>query len=164
MMLICAGQVRIFMNDEQGNEITFRTLARGKSLANFRCWIARPRSASAAALTPLDVLVLQRDDFLRLLQERPLVGIELMRSLAERIRYATSYLERLYDALELLSNNEYDEAIREMALSTDEDEMQELITTFVAMVHRIQARQTPETKINPCGEGLVCAVKVALRR
>jgi hypothetical protein len=79
-----------------------------------------------------------------------------MRGFAERIRYATTYLERLYDALELLSNSEYDQAIREMALTSDEDEMQELITTFLTMVHRVQARATklpPEgeaqTKINP---------------
>jgi CRP-like cAMP-binding protein len=140
MMLISAGQVRIFMHDEQGNEITFRTIGVGQILGEFSLLDRKTRSASAAALTTLDVLVLQRDDFLRLLNERPLVGIELMRSFAERIRYATSYLERLYDALELLSNSEYDQAIREMALSADEDEMQELITTFLKVVHRLQAR------------------------
>ena len=89
---------------------------------------------------------MQRADFLRLLHERPLVGIELMRGFAERIRYATSYLERLYDALELLSNSEYDQAIREMALSSDEDEMRELITTFLTLVHRVQAHEIKPRK------------------
>ena len=141
MMLITAGQVRIFMNDDQGNEITFRTLGMGQILGEFSLLDRKNRSASAATVTPLEVLILQREDFLRLLQERPLVGIELMRGFAERIRYATSYLERLYDALELLSNSEYDQAIREMVLSSDEDEMRELITTFLALAHRVQARE-----------------------
>jgi len=146
MMLIAAGQVRIFMNDDQGNEITFRMLGAGQILGEFSLLDRKTRSASAATVSPIDVLILQRADFLRLLQERPLVGIELMRGFAERIRYATSYLERLYDALELLSNSEYDQAIREMALSSDEDEMQELITTFLTMVHRVQARETQSLK------------------
>ena len=141
MMLITAGQVRIFMNDDQGNEITFRTLGAGQILGEFSLLDRKNRSASAATIEPLDVLILQRADFLRLLRERPLVGIELMRGFAERIRYATSYLERLYDALELLSNSEYDQAVREMALSSDEDEMRELITTFLTLAHRIQARE-----------------------
>lgn len=139
-MLLTAGQVRIFMNDDQGNEITFRTLGAGQILGEFSLLDRKTRSASAATTMPLEVLILQRADFLRLLQERPLVGIELMRGFAERIRYATLYLERLYDALELLSNSEYEQAIREMALSADEDEMRELITTFLTMVHHVQAR------------------------
>jgi CRP-like cAMP-binding protein len=150
MMLIMAGQVRIFMNDDQGNEITFRTLGAGQILGEFSLLDRKNRSASAATTAPLDMLILQRADFLRLLHERPLVGIELMRSFAERIRYATSYLERLYDALELLSNSEYDEAIREMALSSDEDEMRELITTFLTLAHRVQEHSI--NKLPPASE------------
>jgi CRP-like cAMP-binding protein len=146
MLLICSGQVRIFMRDDQGNEITFRTLGAGHSVGEFSLLDRKPRSASAVALTPLDVLILQREDFLRLLRERPMVGMELIRSIAERIRYTTSYLERLYEALELLANSEYDEAIREMALSSDEDEIQTLITTFVEMVRRVQERANSKNK------------------
>ena len=139
MMLIMSGEVRIILNDEQDHPITLRTLGEGQVVGEFSLLDHKSRTASASALTPLDVLVLQRADFIRLLHERPLVGVELMRSLAERIRYATSYLERLYDATELLTRSEYDEAIREMALSSDEDEMRELITTFLRLVHRMQA-------------------------
>ncbi|MEP7292092.1 MAG: cyclic nucleotide-binding domain-containing protein [Chloroflexota bacterium] len=140
MYLIVSGQVRVFLHDDQGNEITLRTLGAGQILGEYSTLDRKPRSASASALTPLDALVLQRADFLNLLRERPLVGIELMRSIAERVRYATSYLERLYDAVELLSNNAYDQAILEMALSSDEDEMRDLIAAFLAMVHSVRAR------------------------
>ncbi len=141
MMLIVAGQVRIFLNDEQGNEITFRTIGAGQILGEYSMLDGQPRSASASAITTLDTLILLREDFLHLLRERPLVGVELMHSLAERVRYATSYLERLHEALELLSNSEYEQAIREMALAADADEMRELITTFVTLVHQMQTRQ-----------------------
>jgi CRP-like cAMP-binding protein len=151
MMLICSGKIRIFMRDDQGNQITFRTLEAGQIVGEFSLIDRKPRSASAAALTPVEVLVLRHNDFSRLLRDRPLVGLELMRNLAERIRYTTLYLERLYDAVELLSNNEYDEALREMMLTADEDEAQPLITAFLAMVHSLQQRQT---KRKPSLDGL----------
>jgi CRP-like cAMP-binding protein len=135
-----AGEARVYLHDESGHEITLRTLRGGHILGEFSTLDRKPHAASVAALTDLDVLELNRRDFLNLLRERPLVGMELMRGFAERIRYATSYLERLHDAIELLANNEYDEAIREMALTADEDEMQELISSFLALVHHVQAR------------------------
>ena len=136
MLLICSGEVRIFMRDDNGNEITFRKLGAGEIIGEFALLDGQPRSASAIVTAPLETLVLQRDDFLRLIQQRPLVGVELMRGLAERIRYATSYLERLYDVLELLANREYDVAIRELAINADEDEMQQLIAAFVTLARR----------------------------
>jgi CRP-like cAMP-binding protein len=141
MMMILQGDVRIFLYDEHGNEITLRTLKAGQILGELAVLDRKSRLASATALTPLELLVLQRDDFLRLLRERPPVGIELMRNFAERVRYATHYLERLHDAVELLANNDYDQAIREMSLSSNEDEMRELITAFLAMVHQVRTRE-----------------------
>lgn len=139
MFLIVSGEVRIFLHDEQGNDITLRSLGAGQILGEYSTLDHKPRSASVSSLTLLETFVLERADFLDLLRERPLVGIELMRGFAERIRYATSYLERLYDAVELLSNNDYDQALREIALSADEDEMQEVITAFLALVRRARA-------------------------
>ncbi len=139
MLLICSGDVRIFMHDESGNEITFRRLGVGQIIGEFALIDGKPRSASAVVTTPLETLVLQRADFLRLIQQRPLVGVQLMRGFAERIRYATSYLEQLYDVLELLANREYDTAIRELAINANGDEMQQLITAFLTLARRTPA-------------------------
>lgn len=140
MFLIVSGEVRIYLHDEQGNGITLRSLGAGQILGEYSTLDRKPRSASVSSLTPLETFALERADFLDLLRDRPLVGIELMRGFAERIRYATSYLERLYDAVELLSNHDYDQALREIAFSADEDEMQEVIATFLALVHRVRER------------------------
>src|SRR5579871_2941460 len=51
MMLICAGEARIFLDDEQGNEITFRTIGTGQLLGEFSLLDRKNRSASAAANT-----------------------------------------------------------------------------------------------------------------
>lgn len=142
MMLISEGIIRIFLHDERGNEITLRTLKPGQIIGELAVLDHKSRLASATSQTSLELFVLKRDDFIQLLRDRPPVGLELMRSFAERVRYATQYLERLHDAVELLANNEYDEAIREMALSSQEDEMREVITTFLGTVHQLRERQT----------------------
>ncbi len=155
MLLISAGQVRIFLNDEQGNDITLRTLGAGQIIGEFALLDRQARSASAAALAPLDVLILERDDFLRLLGERPLVGVELMRSLAERIRYSTSYLERLLrrrrTALQqrIRSGDPGDGAERGRRRDAEADH-----DVSGDGSQRAGAPAAEYAKINPCGEGL----------
>ncbi len=151
LLLIRVGQVRIFMRDADGNEITFRSYSAGQMIGEFSLLDRRPRSASAIVTAPLQLFVLPREAFLGLLQQRPLVGVQLMRSLAERIRYTTSYLERLYDALELLSNSEYEAAIRELTISADDDEMQQLISAFLTLARRAQAGD-PQAGVPQAGD------------
>jgi CRP-like cAMP-binding protein len=141
MYLIRAGQVRIFLRDTQGNEITFRHYSAGQVVGEFALIDDKPRSASADVAEALDVMILSRDNFLTLLQERPVLGVEMMRSLAERVRYTTSYLERLFSAINLLVNNEYEQAIKEMSISSDQDEIQSLISAFVQMVNSLRERE-----------------------
>lgn len=141
MYLIRAGRVRIFLKDTQGNEITFRHYGPGEIVGEFALIDNKPRSASAEAVDSVEAMVLNRDNFLQLLRDRPLLGVEMMRSLAERVRYTTSYLERLFAAINLLVNNEYELAIREMAISSDQDEIQNLINAFVLMVNSLRERE-----------------------
>jgi CRP-like cAMP-binding protein len=141
MYLIRGGRVRIFLRDAQGNEITFRHFGPGQIVGEFALIDEKPRSASADVAETLDAMILSRDNFLKLLKERPLLGVEMMRSLAERVRYTTSYLEKLFGAINLLMNSEYDKAIQEMAISSDQDEIQNLINVFVQMVNSLRERE-----------------------
>lgn len=141
MYLIRSGRVRVFLRDPQGNEITFRHFGPGQIVGEFSLIDDKPRSASAEAAEPLEVMILSRDNFLLLLRERPILGVEMMRSLAERVRYTTSYLEKLFSAINLLVNSEYEQAIKEMSISTDQDEIQNLINAFVQMVTTLRERE-----------------------
>jgi CRP-like cAMP-binding protein len=140
MYVVRSGHIRIFMRDDDGNQITFRQYGPGQIVGEFALIDGQPRSASAEAVDALSVLVLQRDAFLRLLRDRPRLGVEMMRGFAERARYTTQFLERLYHAIQLLSNHEYERAVQEMALSATDAEMQQLITTFLDMVRRVSER------------------------
>ncbi|MFQ3567561.1 MAG: cyclic nucleotide-binding domain-containing protein [Aggregatilineales bacterium] len=138
MILIRKGRVRIFMRDAHGSEITFRYYGPGQIVGEFALLDDKPRSASAAAVETLEVLLLQRSEFDRLLRERPLLGVEMMRSLAERIRYTTQYLEKLFAAVQLLQQDAYEDALREMLMDSDVDEVRGLINAFVEMVRSLR--------------------------
>jgi len=93
MYIIQAGRIRIFMHDAAHNEITLTHYGQNEIFGELSPIDERPRSASAAAAEPLGVLVLNRDDFLTFLNERPQIGLAMMRSLAQRLRNTTTYLE-----------------------------------------------------------------------
>lgn len=140
MFLVRSGRLRIFINDEQGNEITFRYYGPGETVGEFALLDGKSRSASAEAVEPTDITSLARADFDRFLHDRPVIGITMMRSLAERVRYTTLYLEKMLNVVELLSNEAYDQALQEMAISSDEGSIQSMIQTFIQMVGSVRAR------------------------
>jgi CRP-like cAMP-binding protein len=98
MYIIQSGSIRIYMNDDEGKEITLTRYGQNEIFGELSPIDERPRSASAAANDPLDVLVLHRQDFLAFLNERPQIGLAMMRSLSHRLRYTTTYLEEFKPA------------------------------------------------------------------
>ncbi len=145
MYLIRSGQIRVFMRDTQGHEITFRHYGKGQLVGEFSILDGQPRSAFADAVDALEVWILERSKFVKFLNERPILGVEMMRSLAERIRYTTNFLEHVAEAVQLLSSKEYERAIHEILLDGDSDEISGLISTFLGMVKQVQEwDQTPK--------------------
>ena len=141
LFLIRRGQVRIFIRDDQDNEVNFRFYGAGQAIGEFSLIDGQPRSASADAYDLAQLLILGREDFQALLRDHPMIGIEMMRELAERIRYTTRFLERVLAAVELLRHEDYGRALQEMVLDAADDQMQEMVTTFIEMVHAVQQRQ-----------------------
>lgn len=93
MYIIQSGSIRIYMNDESGKEIGLTQYGKNEIFGELSPIDQRPRSASAVASDELDVLVLKREDFLAFLDERPQIGLAMMRSLSQRLRFTTTYLE-----------------------------------------------------------------------
>ncbi len=140
MYLILNGEVRIFTEDAQGNEFTLRNL--DQMFGEFSMLDDQPRSASAAAATDLEVLILHHDDFVAFVRERPLVGLSMMRDLAERVRYTTAYLQSVIDATDMLARGEYEQLEVDQQAETEQDaSIQKLIGQFVDMVNRVQQRE-----------------------
>jgi CRP-like cAMP-binding protein len=149
MYLIRAGQVRIFIRDTDDNEVTFRFYGPGQIIGEFALIDDQPRSASADAYDLAQLLILEKPDFLQLLRDHPMIGIEMMRSLAERIRYTTRFLEKLMSAVRLLQQDDYERALQELAIDATDDELRLLIESFMAMAQSVRAREAGRAAPSP---------------
>jgi CRP-like cAMP-binding protein len=143
LFVIVAGRARIFMRDAQDNEIDFRIYESGDIFGEFSLLDEQPRSAAVAALEDLDVFVLQRVDFLHFIESRPIVGLMMMRSLAERIRYTTLYLEKIIDWTQRLKSGAYQQLVDEIQATPADEEMQSMIAAFLSMVQTLQRHTAP---------------------
>jgi CRP-like cAMP-binding protein len=141
MFIILAGRIRIYTYDEYGNELTLRHYGQNDIFGELSPLDQGTRSASAAAAEPLEVLVLNRENLLSFLQDRPSVGLAMMRALASRVRYTTDYLTKVMEWVHRLSKGEYEATIQEIAQTQRDSDIENLISSFVQMVHTMQARE-----------------------
>ncbi|NDJ76924.1 MAG: cyclic nucleotide-binding domain-containing protein [Chloroflexi bacterium] len=138
--VIVSGQIRIFTEDTQGNEFTIRHLKAPNTFGELSMLDQKPRSASAAAAEPVEVLVLHRDDFEMFLRERPRVGLSMMRNLVDRVRYTTTYLRTVMETTQQLAEGNTQLEV-DQAGTEDEEEIRQLLNTLVDMVQRVQERE-----------------------
>ena len=70
-----------------------------------------PRSATATALEPMTMMILPRDVFMNYLKEHPDIAIGMMRDLSTRLRYTSTYLEKVIAWSQKLARGEYSETL-----------------------------------------------------
>ncbi|MDE2018686.1 MAG: cyclic nucleotide-binding domain-containing protein, partial [Hyphomicrobiales bacterium] len=73
MIAVVSGTVRIASLALDGREATLNTIGAGEIFGEIALLDGRPRTASAIAVGPCDLLVLRRDDFMPLMRERPAI-------------------------------------------------------------------------------------------
>ena len=146
MYVLLKGRLRIFTADADGNELTLTNYAPIRMFGDFSMLDQDVRSASAQAVDAVEVLGLTREEFTKLLPECPDLGMALIRNLTDRVRHITNYMTRVKAFVDRLGTGEYDEALKEIALHSDDDEIAGLISAFAKMVKSVQARQTNTMK------------------
>ena len=86
MYLIESGRVRISIRDEDEHELTLAELAQGDFFGEMSIIDGRQRSADARVLEEARLAVLSRDDFLRFVRTSPVVALEMLSALTDRLR------------------------------------------------------------------------------
>ena len=76
-----------------------------------------------------------------LLRDHPLIGIEMMRARAERLRYGTRALEKAASAVEMLKRDDFERALQEMTLDGHDEQLHAMISSFVEMIASMQKRK-----------------------
>jgi CRP-like cAMP-binding protein len=95
MMGVMVGTVRISLPTWKDRQLILADLPAGEFFGEMALLDGKPRSASAAALTKCELLVLERRDFLTFLEHSPTACLNLMRLLCERIRYSDERMSEL---------------------------------------------------------------------
>jgi CRP/FNR family transcriptional regulator, cyclic AMP receptor protein len=96
------GRVQVYLLNEAGQRVTLKIYGAGEVFGEYSLLDHAPRSAGAAALEHTELLVLHQRDFDAFLDEHPAAGLALLRGLAQRIRYSSSYLQRVTDMIETM--------------------------------------------------------------
>jgi uncharacterized membrane protein len=94
MYLIEGGRVRIFIVDDDKQEVTLAELARGDFFGEMSIIDGKPRSASAAVSEPARLVVLKRDDFINFVRGNANVALEMISAISERLRRTDELLQR----------------------------------------------------------------------
>lgn len=142
MFVIQAGHVGIFVSDssEAEAESPIRIFAPGETLGEMALIDGSPRSASARALEPSQVLVLTRREFHRLLSNNPDMAISIMSDLSSRIRYNTEFLSQVRDWVKRIAEGNYD---REFAPAQgyQDRSVASLAAEFAQMAAQVRQRE-----------------------
>jgi len=101
LCLIVRGRVKSYKTTESGTPAVVAMDGRGRSIGEMALVDGEPRSATCEAVDPSTLLLLTRDAFMRLSEERPLLGFKLLLRIAKlmsrRLRVTSG---RLVDYLE----------------------------------------------------------------
>jgi CRP-like cAMP-binding protein len=95
LYLILAGSVKISRTGRDGRDVTVAILAEGNFFGEMSLLDGQPRSASATAVLPSRLLVLDREHFQRHVLAQPRIVAKLLRELSKRLRAADQTIENL---------------------------------------------------------------------
>ncbi len=94
MYLIEGGQVRIYVHDEAGENLTLAELGDGDFFGEMAIIDGKPRSANAAVIEQACLIVLAREDFLGFVRGNPDVALEMVSAISERLRRTDELLRQ----------------------------------------------------------------------
>lgn len=86
LYVIESGRVKIVRTSPEGKEAQLNLLGPGDFFGDLALLDGEPRSADAVTVEPSQLLLLQRDDFLRFLEGHPSVAQKLLAVLSRRLR------------------------------------------------------------------------------
>jgi CRP-like cAMP-binding protein len=96
LFVIVSGEVKISLPSETGDEAILATLRPGDVFGELALLDGAPRSASAAALTPTEAVILPRERFRELIATETGVRDALLASIAGELRRLTTHVEELH--------------------------------------------------------------------
>jgi CRP/FNR family cyclic AMP-dependent transcriptional regulator len=95
MFLLMQGKVKVYVSDAVGKEYVLAVLGPGEYVGELALLDDEPRTASVETEEQSTFLVIQKEDFLRLLHDHPSIQFKLLLNLARRSRSLTEAVKNL---------------------------------------------------------------------
>ena len=80
---VLTGTLKVLVSDEDGREVILTMLGQGELFGEMGVFDEQPRSASVVAVSPVDLVVIAKSDFRRMMQENFDIAWRIMSNLAE---------------------------------------------------------------------------------
>ena len=84
MCFVVEGELNVVRRDEDG-DVVIGTIGQGQSVGEMAIIDGMTRSADVLANTDAAVLILRQDNFQKLVEEFPLIGVKILKSLARAL-------------------------------------------------------------------------------
>jgi len=95
VFVVASGRVKVVITSSDGKEFILTVLGAGQVFGEMALLESAPRSASVVTLSTVEVLIINRSDFQRLLDSNPRISQRLMAILSRRLRRANAKMESL---------------------------------------------------------------------
>lgn len=95
LYLINTGKVKIYLSDENGNEITLFVEGPGSYIGEISLLDNSPRTASAVTLEATEVSSISKKDFMEIIGENPDIAFSIIHALTQKMRRATDTIGAL---------------------------------------------------------------------
>ncbi len=95
LFIVMSGQVKISRITDDGREVILAVMAEGDFFGELSLLDGHSRSASVICIKDAEMLLINRDDFLKLIHEIPSIAIHLLRELSNRLRKSDSQIKSL---------------------------------------------------------------------
>ena len=152
VFIIRDGWVKIVIPDDKDGEIVLNHLGPGEFVGELSLVDQKPRSASVIAISEdLKALELNREDFLNLLNEFPMMALFVISNISNRMRYTLTYLDKAVHWSYKIAEGDYSFAAEEINRAqqssivdnskTDETRADRFLLAFFQMVQEVQARE-----------------------
>jgi CRP-like cAMP-binding protein len=143
--VILDGHLKIVTTDAKGDEIIINKVGPGESIGELALVDDRPRSAGVIALDEVEALELTKDAFFDLLNHRLDVSLGIMRGFSNRLRFSTTYIEKVIDWSQKTAAGDYSflEQTQQVDNTTGSDDAKaaQLLSAFYSMVTSVKARE-----------------------
>lgn len=145
LFMIHDGWVKIVTEDSKGDELILNKCGPGETIGEMALLDGSPRSATVIALSDAEVLELKKDVFEDILEQRSDVSLAIIRSYSDRLRFATTYIEKAIDWSQKTAEGDYSFVEQTLPLvdsaGSDTDKAAQLLSAFFAMVRKVKERE-----------------------